>query len=448
MRMHRRDNLRILHVSANDITGGAARAAYRLHRSLLQAGVTSRMLVANKRADDESIFLPSLSHRLARRLRRLVQRQLISIDERRIIRLRQRGSELFSTARSSYIDCWDGALSNASVIHLHWVAGFVDYPSFFAALPPDKPLVLTLHDVNPMTGCCHYAGTCDRFTKRCGACPQLSSGRDRDPSRRAFDVKAEAYRCLASDRVVLAAPSTWIAGEARRSALLGGFRVEHIPNGLDLDVFRPCEREEVRRAFGIRDEERVILFVSDSLHNPRKGLDLLLSAVESIQGKANLLLASVGNGTLPEVGGIRRVHFGRIDSDSLLALIYNIADVFALPSREDNLPQTGVEAIACGCPVVGFAVGGIPDIIEEGRTGFLAAPFNIRQLRDAIEVAIVDRDAFSAACRLRAEHLFSLERQAKAYQNLYSEFCGLKVRGRIDLGADPSALVKCQAAEP
>jgi glycosyltransferase involved in cell wall biosynthesis len=157
------------------------------------------------------------------------------------------------------------------------------------------------------------------------------------------------------------------------------------------------------------------------LHSRRKGLDLLLSAIESITSKANVVLASVGDGALPDVGGIRRLHLGLIESDRLLSLIYNIADVLVIPSREDNLPQTAVEAIACGCPVVAFSIGGLPDIVEEGRTGFLAGPFDIHQLREAIEVALARRDALSAACRLRAERLFGLEAQASAYGRLYLE---------------------------
>lgn len=423
--------MRILHISSSDVTGGAARGAYRIHQSLLQAGVASRMLVANKCAGEESIVLPDLSRRLDHRLWRRSRRQLISIEERRIARSHQPGAELFSTANSSYVGCWDGALRNASVLNLHWVAGFVDYPSFFAALPPGKPLVWTLHDINPLTGGCHYAGPCEKFTSRCGACPQLSSKRERDASRRGFDVKAKAYARLDADRVVLVAPSTWIAGEARRSALLGRFRVECIPYGLDLDVFRPLDRDAARKAFGIQAHERIILFVSDYLHNRRKGLDLLLSAIGSIEAKADVVLASVGNGVTPEIGGIRSLHLGRVDSDRVLSMIYNIADVFVIPSREENLGQTAIEATACGCPVVGFAVGGVPDIIEEGRTGFLAAPFDIRQLRDAIEAAIASRGAFAAACRLRAERLFGLDALARAYQSLYLE----TLKGQDQAGA-------------
>jgi glycosyltransferase involved in cell wall biosynthesis len=411
-------HLRVLHISTSDIIGGAARAAYRLHRGLLQVGIPSSMLVASKFADDESVIVPHRSRRLDLRLRRVVRRRLTSMTERRITRSLRAGLECFSTARSGYIGCWKGISRDVSVINLHWTAGFIDYPSFFGALPPDRALVWTLHDIHAFTGGCHYAGPCEAFSMRCGSCPQLDSTREWDDSRRTFNIKARAYARLNADRAAVVAPSTWIADGARRSTLLGRFQVEHIPYGLDLDVFYPRDRDAARKSFGFHAHERVILFVSDYLNNHRKGLDLLLSAIEGIEAKQNLVLLLVGRGPVPKVA-LRSVYFGRLESDLILSLAYNIADVFVIPSREEQFGQTAAEATACGCPVVGFAIGGVTDIVEQARTGFLAPPFDIRQLRDGIETAMVRRDAFSAACRARAERLFGLETQARGYKKLY-----------------------------
>ena len=412
-------HLPVLHISTNDTIGGAARAAYRLHCGLRHVGVPSRMLVANKLADDESVILPHRSRRLDLRLRRLVRRQLTSLSERRIARSLQGGREFFSTARSGYIGCLEGMIRDVSVVNLHWTAGFMDYPSFFAALPRDKPLVWTLHDVHPFTGGCHYAGPCERFAMRCGSCPQLESEQEWDDSRRTFNVKARAYAQLNADRTAIVAPSAWVAGEAQRSALLGRFRIERIPHGLDLDVFYPRDRDAARRSFGFQADQRAILFISDYLNNHRKGLDLLLSAIEGIEAKQDIVLLLVGSGVMPKINAIRSIHFGRIESDLFLSLLYNIADVFVIPSREEQFGQTAAEATACGCPVVGFGVGGVSDIVDEPRTGLLAAPFDIRQLREGIETVIVRRDAFSTACRARAERLFGLDIQARAYTKLY-----------------------------
>lgn len=413
--------MQILHVSTCDISGGAERAAYRLHRGLLQTGITSGMLVFDKRSDDPKVVTPVHSRRIDHRLRRFSRRKLIAFEQWRIARSRQPLSEYFSSARSAYTQIWRDAATSASVLNLHMVARFIDYPSFFAALPRSKALVWTLHDVNAFTGGCHYAGPCDKFLTRCGACPQLSSTRQHDISRRTYNRKARAFDYLDIDRVSFVAPSAWMAREARRSALLGRFRIEHIPYGLDLDVFRPRDRRAARTSLGIQAQERVVLFVSHFLDSHRKGLDLFLSAVSALKDKSNVVLMSVGNGYAPKVDGTRTIHLGPVYSDLILSLAYNAADVFVIPSREDNLPLTATEAAACGCPVVGFAIGGMPDIVEDGRTGFLAKPFDTAQLRDAIEAAIVRRDELSATCRTRAERLFGMETQAHAYTKLYLE---------------------------
>jgi glycosyltransferase involved in cell wall biosynthesis len=410
----------ILHISGYDLIGGAARAAYRLHRGLLEAGMESRMLVADKRSKDETVTSPTISRRFDRRVLRRVRAMLNSSSERRIARALKPKVEFYSTAHSRFTGCWHQPIHDYSILNLHWVAGFLDYPSFFGALPSGKPLVWTLHDNNPFTGGCHYAGPCEKFWTRCGACPQLDSKWEKDDSRRTLEIKREAYAHLDVDRVAIVAPSTWVAAKARRSGLLSRFRVEHIPHGLDLDIFRPHDRDAGRKSFGLQAGQRAILFVSDALNNHRKGLDLLVSAIEGMSVKQDVVLMLVGGGIAPKLDKVSTIHFGRIESDLVLSLIYSIADVCVVPSREEQFGQTAAEATACGCPVVGFAGTGVSDIVEDALTGYLAAPLDIYQLREGIEAAIARRDAFSRACRERAVRLFGLATQASAYVKLYS----------------------------
>ena len=432
--------MKVLHIAANDITGGAARAANLLHRGLRGLGIASEMLVSDKRSDDPSVRTPSLSRRVDHRLERFSRRKVASLEERRLAKLRQPGSEFFSTPRTAYVGFWRDAVSEASVINLHLVARFLDYKDFFEAFPRSLPLIWTMHDINAFTGGCHYANGCEKFLTHCGACPQLHSRRNRDTAWHTFALKANAYANLNSDRVTLVGASSWMAREIRRSALLGRFRVEHIPYGIDLDIFRPRDHHAVKAAFGIGPNERVVLFVSDVVNLRRKGSDLFLSAIRELKNKTRVVLISVGNGTMPEIDGIRSLNLGRIESDFILSLVYNVADVFVIPSREEGFGLTAVEANACGCPVVGFAVGGIPDIVEDGETGFLVAPFEIWQLRDAIEKALERRDQMSVACRTRAERHFGLERQARAYSKLYGELIETPSARGIDEAGTHAAL--------
>ncbi len=174
-------------------------------------------------------------------------------------------------------------------------------------------------------------------------------------------------------------------------------------------------------ALGFIPSDRIILFVSSSLEASRKGADLMMDAVKSMQRKDDVVLVSAGYGSGLPINGIRQLHLGYIQSDDMLATTYSMADAFVIPSREDNLPQTAVEAAACGCPVVGFAVGGIADIVENGVTGYLATAFDTRELAECIEAAAKRRDELSAAARSRTERLFGIQAQSRLYEKLYDE---------------------------
>jgi len=414
----------IVQVSTYDMTGGAARAAYRLHLALRDLGVNSRMLVQHKQSDDLNTeeWPEPPSGLPAKAIRRLRSLKKLPLKLRMYRTVRPPNAEMFSLAESAHRNIPISSLDRADVIHLHWIAGFIDYRSFFETLPKNKPVVLTAHDVNPITGGCHYAGTCEKFISHCGACPGLGSTYFYDLSYCTFELKAKAYETLHPEQVTFVAPSRWMAGQLGKSTLASRFRIELIPYGVDLDVFRPCARGAVRQALGLQKNDKVILFVSHAIDTYRKGGDQAVSAIEAMSSTGDLVLMTVGAGNLRLNSGIRRMDLGRVESDLLLSLAYNAADVCVVPSREDNLPQTAIEALACGCPVVGFSVGGLLDIVETGRTGFLAEPFDIRHLREGVELLLnrpAERAAITQDCRARAERLFGLETQARAYVKLY-----------------------------
>ena len=234
------------------------------------------MLVASKRTDDDSVILPDLSRRIDHRLRRYGRRKLIAREERHIARSRQPRSEFFFTDRSAYTGCFGKAMQDLSLLNLHSLIGFVDYSSFFAMLPPDKPVVWTLHDVNPFTGGCLYTAGCDKFTLACGACPVLGSKNAEDLASSIFRRKRAAYHGLSPDLVRIVAPSRWLAAEAKRSTLFRQFEVATIPNGLDTELFQPRDKAAARELFGISPTCKVVMFVAEWLGTYRKGIDLWL----------------------------------------------------------------------------------------------------------------------------------------------------------------------------
>jgi glycosyltransferase involved in cell wall biosynthesis len=194
-----------------------------------------------------------------------------------------------------------------------------------------------------------------------------------------------------------------------------------IPYGLDTSAFRPRETEGLRQTLGIPADHRIVLFVAQSTHNRRKGFDLLVEALGALAHE-KVALVSIGSRAPDlEVAGLH-VHLGSLSSDLLLSVFYALADVFVVPSRQDNLPNTVLEAMACGTPVVGFDAGGIPDMVRPGETGWLAEADNPRALRDAIDEALrsdAERERRGQRSRAVVEAEYALDLQARRYHDLY-----------------------------
>jgi len=313
-------------------------------------------------------------------------------------------------------------IPESDIINLHWVAEFLDLGAFFSWLPKDKPLVWTLHDMAAFTGGCCHAIACDRFVDRCGACPQLGSSNEADLSREIWLRKKGYYATLNPARFHVVTPSRWLGERLKRSSLLSQFPHCVIPYGLDLEVFKPRDRRLSREVLGIPIASKVILFVSNGLHVRLKGLHVLVDALNEMDADTGIFFLSLGLGSPPSLARFPHAHINSITEDRLLSLVYSAADLFVLPSLADNLPNTMLESIACGTPVVAFDAGGIPDAVRPGVTGLLAKTGDARELRSAI-LELLGNDAkraeMSANCREIALAEYSLELQAKRYVQLY-----------------------------
>jgi glycosyltransferase involved in cell wall biosynthesis len=200
------------------------------------------------------------------------------------------------------------------------------------------------------------------------------------------------------------------------------FEIDVIPYGLDVKTFQPRNKRAAREALGLEPDAKVVLFVSDQVGNKRKGLDLLLAALDSLKDRQDVRLVTVGSGECIVPTDFCHCHVGQVNSDRILSTIYSAADVFVVPSRQENLAQTALEALACGTPVVAFRVGGIPDIVRPGLTGLLAEPENVCELRDCIAKLLADsslRTEMAANCHRIAKEEYCLELQAERYLDLY-----------------------------
>jgi len=423
--------MKVVHLNGSDTRGGAARAAYRLHSGLRREGCDSSMFVAHCGSGDRSVtaFKPPMD--FTSRLHRAFRTELIWRDLARYQHTRPLDSDSFSDNRSAHRAALLRQLPYCEVINLHWIAGFVDYRSFFARVPNHIPIIWTLHDMNPFTGGCHYDQACGRFVERCGECPQLGSNKVRDLSRRIWKQKQRIFKRIDPDRLHFVAVSNWMAAEVKRSSLLGRFNVTIIANGLDTDLFSPRNHAVARGALQIPEDARVVLFIAHSALDRRKGFILLVEALAGLQGIDNLFLISLGGGKPALEVEIPHLHLGYINDDRLLSLVYSSADLFAFPSSQDNLPNSIVESMACGTPVVAFNVGGVADLVRHGKTGLLTPRQSVRALRSAIVELLQDpakRDEMAAHCRRVAQKEYSYQVQVRRYVDLYKTILGERVR--------------------
>ena len=414
--------MRIVHIDTFESRGGAARAANRLHWGLRAQGQDSSMFVAQRDTADQKVVKFQPPNNLAGRLHRLARRRHMQKDLARIAAAQHLGAEIFTDDRTQHGAEPLRQLPEGDIFHLHWVAGLVDYKMFLPGAARHAPLVWTLHDMNPFTGGCHYDESCGRYSLRCGRCPQLGSQEESDLSNQIWTRKRDAYLTISPGRLHVITPSRWLASEAKRSALFSGIPISVIPNGLDVVTFSPRDKNFARELFGIPKDKRVILCVADWLDNRRKGLGLLWEALAGLKDHTDFLVAILGQGVALQDLGMPHVSLGLVSDERLVSLAYSTADVFVCPSLQDNLPNTVLESMACGVPVVSFNVGGLPDMVREGITGNLVPAGNISGLREAIVGILRDparRSAMAANCRQVAVGEYSLEIQARRYISLY-----------------------------
>ena len=413
--------MNILLVSTSDLEGGAARATHRLLQGLRQNQVPAQMLVQEKCGSDAAVVgvrATSGIHKASVGLR-------LTLDQLPLKRYPQREPGAFSPQWLPDRTIAQIKQLNPDVVNLHWVNnGYLQIESL-AALA--KPIVWTLHDMWAFTGGCHYNQECDRYTQSCGACPQLSSNRQTDLSRQIWERKHKAWQKL---NLTIVTPSQWLADCARKSSLLNHCRIECIPNGIDTNVYRPINRYVARDILQLPQDKFLILSGSlGGTSDTRKGFHLLKPALQALgrsgwHDRLELVVFGSNKPDNPPDLGLKTHYLGNFSDDCSLALLYSAADVFIAPSVQDNLPNTVMEAIACGTPCVAFKIGGIPDMIDHQYNGYLAEDFNAKDLAHGIIWILSDEERYyklSENSRNKALKYFSLRTLSENYHNIFNE---------------------------
>ena len=410
--------VRVVHLAQSDREGGANRAAFRLHRQLVQVGVASTFHPGRKFSDDPAV-VPAAPAPFGR-----LRSTLAAYLNARSLKRYPNRRAAFSPVGLSYGRPSRQLIDQADVVCLHWIAGAFLLPQDLTRL--GRPLVWRLSDLWPFTGGCHFPGTCDRFEDMCGRCPVLGSSTEDDLSTAGHAARRTAYPAL---DLTIVAPSNWIAEQARRSSLFRHRRIEHIATGVDLTIFKPSVRATAREALALPVSSRIIVFGAfGGLNDPRKGFADLKAALRILAASSptnDLLLAVFGGSDEAELrdSPVPVRQFGVISDEHQLALLYSAADVLVAPSYEDNLPNVVLEALACGTPVVGFDAGGMRDAISSGENGFLAQVGSPDALAQAIVRVLANPqvDSLRHQARATAQKRFDLAACARRYRALFEE---------------------------
>ena len=411
--------MKIALVSSYELEGGAARAAQRLFEALRGAGHDATMQVLYRSsADPQVLGAAGTTARLAARLR---------------WRADQAPGALLGLQRGEFSLNWLRAgLAKrlrevaADVVHLHWVnAGFASVAEI-AALR--GPVVWTAHDMWPFTGGCHYDAGCGRFeSEGCSPCPLQKRGLALALPRQRLTAKVRAASS-AGPRFIC--PSRWMAGVAQRSPVARGRAVQVIPNTVDTTRFKPIDRSAARQLFGLPPDRTVLLFGAVNAEaDARKGYAQLDAALRLLQQRGlheELLLCVFGSATRGDgtLHGIPVRQVGHLHDDESLVALYAAADLFVAPSLQDNLPNTVLEANACGLATVAFDIGGMADLLRHGVSGWLASAGDAESLADGIAHALKHaswRRSAGLAARAAAVAGFSYPVVAAAHVALYRD---------------------------
>lgn len=284
------------------------------------------------------------------------------------------------------------------------------------------PTVWTLHDMWSFTGRCAYSYDCREFITGCNAfCPTHQEYPELAPDLIADAWKQRQRLFAEHPDLVAVCPSRWLARDAL-AGLWKGHRVEVIPNGLPLNAYQAINQDLARAALGIESLGPVLLTMAEDWTVRRKGGGIIVEAMKSVSSRP-LTLVTFGYGRLPiQADGIRVYPLGYVDHERTKVLAYSAADLFVHPAPVDNLPNTLMEAIACGTPAVGFATGGVPDMVRLGQTGWLADEVSPGALARTIERALTELGQglnLRVSCRTVAEAKYSSNFQARRYSELF-----------------------------
>lgn len=421
--------MRVLIINTSERTGGAAIAASRLMEALKNNGIKAKMLVRDKQTDQISVV--SLDRNWAtvwkfvwERIRiwqanRFKKNNLFAVD------IANTGTDITMLPE----------FQQADVIHLHWInQGMLSLRNIQEILESGKKVIWTMHDMWPCTGICHYTQGCTNYQQTCHHCPLIyQGGGKRDLSTRTFQKKKKIYQ---NHAITFVSCSRWLGEQAKLSALLVGQNVLSIPNAINTNLFKPRDKQEARLKSQLPLNKKLILFGSVKITDKRKGIDYLIESCHLLAKKHPELTKSLGivvigneSQQLESLLPYPVYPLNYVSNEHDLVNIYNAIDLFVIPSLEDNLPNTIMEAMACGVPCVGFNVGGIPEMIDHLHNGYVSQYKSSEDFANGIYWTLTESEypALSEQAARKVVANYSERIIAKKYIDVYNKVTGKNV---------------------
>jgi len=409
--------MKVLIVNTSDIQGGAARAAYRLHKALLNEGIDSQMLVQKKSSDDYTVIGP------ISKIEKTFSFLRPQLDQLPVKFYKNRTKTLFSPS-------WIGNKKiiqkineiDPDIVHLHWICGGMI--KIEDLLKIKKPIVWSLHDNWAFTGGCHIKWDCEKYKNECGACPRLGSNKIKDLSKWVWDRKYKTFNKI--NNLTIIGLSKWVTECSKNSTLLKDKKHITLPNPIDTTVFKPFDKDKARELWNLPKNKKLILFgAMSATSDVNKGFKQLIEVLQKLNKTNEIEFVVFGSSkpkNAPEFG-FKAHYVGKLEDDVSLVTLYNAVDVMVVPSLQENLSNTIMESLSCATPVVAFNIGGNSDMIEHKKNGYLAKPFNTTDLKDGIEW-VLNANNYDELCKNAREKVvkeFDSKVVAKKYIELYEK---------------------------
>lgn len=410
--------MKVLIVSTYERTGGAAVAASRLLHALKGAGVDVKMLVSKKTTDNQDVMALSRFRAVLLRLAFVCERLVVFVANR----FRRVGLFDYDVAMFGGDITGLRAFQEADIIHLHWInQGMLSLHTIEGILKSGKPVVWTMHDMWQIVALCHNNRNCPAYNDSCNAGCRLNN-------RLAESVFERKQRLYSSWRNSLSfvACSDWLMRLALRSKLLSENKICTIPNPIDTNIFHKRNKHTVRDILHLPQDKKIVLFCAFDVTNQYKGVNYFYEACDYLTSNydvRDLIVVVLGKNSdiIRQNIALEVYSLGYISGEEKIAEVYSAADVYVTPSLEDNLPNTVMEALACGTPCVGFDVGGIPEMVDHKHNGYIADFRNARELADGIYWTLYTSDftqlSDNAIAKVRNE--YSEQSVARRYIEVY-----------------------------